>query len=236
MAKASAKKKWYSIVAPKAFNGRILGETPVLEAKSLVGRTLKVNLATITDDMKKQNTEISLVIEKVDGEKAQTSIIGYRLMPTSIKRFVRKGRSRIDETIKAITKDEKVVTIKIVLITQNVIKGSVKTALHTELTRLVHKKISQSNFAELSEQIIGVRLQRELKDKLKKIYPIKICDIRFFKYEQFIKTVDLRKIKENIARGAKKIAKIEDQQKEQEAEEIVEETEQQEAVVEKPAE
>ena len=169
MAKA-VKKRWFRIIAPKLFNERVVGETPAFDPQTLSGKALKVNMFTLTDNMRKQHTEISLLVDNVEGDKAITRMIGYHTLPTSIKRLVRKGRTRLDQTIKAITKDEKVVTIKVLLITRNVVQGSVTRAMHTETKRFIIKSVSASNFDQLSELIIYGKLQKELKTKLNKAY------------------------------------------------------------------
>ncbi len=212
MAKTTVKKRWYKLVAPKFFNEAMLGETPSIEAKAVIGKVIKVNMSTLTNDMKKQSTEVSFLVDSVEGDKARTSVIGMKLLPTSIKRMVRKGRTRLDQTVKAITKDEKVVTIKVLLITGNIVKGSVSSALQTETKRFLIKKITSTDYAGLSELVVSDKMQRELKEKLSKIYPVKMCDIKGFKLERFIKSLDVRKIKEMLAKESKRPVVVEEQE------------------------
>jgi ribosomal protein S3AE len=201
MAKASAKKRWYNIVAPEIFNSFIVGETPAIDPKNIEGRIAKINLSTITNDMRKQNTEISLVVNNVQGDSAKTMITGMKIMPNSIKRQVRKGRTRLDQTIKGITKDEKVVTIKSLLITRNVVKGSVFTALQKEAARIILKSISNTNYSSLAEEVVAYKVQNKLKERLNKIYPLRLCLIKEFKLERFMKAVDIRKYTIRRGRG-----------------------------------
>ena len=60
-----AKKNWYQIVAPEGFNGAMLGESPVSDVEELKGRTLSVNLMTLTNDMKHQSVNLSFKIVKI---------------------------------------------------------------------------------------------------------------------------------------------------------------------------
>ncbi|MBR9699055.1 hypothetical protein GOV09_01195 [Candidatus Woesearchaeota archaeon] len=199
MAKAVAKKKWFKIVAPKLFREKVIGETTSFDPKTIMGKSMKVNMFTLTDNIKKQNTEVNLVVDNVDTDKATTSIVGLKILPTSIKRLVRKGRSRLDVIVKGITKDEKVVTVKLLLITRNVIQGGVSTALRHAARAFTHKKIASSSLAGLTEIIATTNLQKEMKGSLAKIYPMRICEVRVFKFERFIKSVDLRKIKAQLS-------------------------------------
>lgn len=218
MAKATAKKKWFQLMAPKLFNEKFIGETPSLESKTLNGKAMNVNLSILTEDMRKQNTEISLVVSGVEGDKVKTDFIGLRVVPTSIKRLVRKGRTRLDQTISVITKDEKVVTIKMLLVARNIIQGSVKSGLQTETKRFIVKKVSSLTYDEISELVIYGRLGKELKEKMSKIYPLRICDVREFKLERFVKAMELRRIKSDVAKQLKKqiepVEDVEDAEKE----------------------
>ena len=52
------KKNWYQIVAPKIFNGAMLGETIVYDQNAMVGKTVTQNLMNLTNDSKRQNVNI----------------------------------------------------------------------------------------------------------------------------------------------------------------------------------
>lgn len=210
MAKATAKKRWFQLIAPKIFNNNVIGDIPSFEAKTLIGKSIKINLAILTNDMRKQSTEVRLIISNVEGDKAKTELIGLTVVPTSIKRFVRKGKTRLDQTVKAITNDEKVVTLKILIVARNIIQGSVKASIQKEIKRFIIKKISVLNYGELSESIVFNKLVRELKEKLCKIYPLKICDVREFKLERSLKAMDLRRIKSDIIKESKRVVKSEE--------------------------
>ena len=225
MARATAKKRWIRIIAPKIFNSSVVGETPALEPKAVIGKLVRVNQATITNDMRRQNTELSLIVDNIEGDNAKTKIVGLRLLPTSLKRVVRKGRTRLDQTVRAITKDEQVVTVKLILIPRSIVQGSVSTALQEETKRFLTKKISMSGYDALCEEIVSEKLKRGLKDRLSKIYPLKICDIKEFKLERFMKATELRKIKTGLAKGKKKEVEEENAEEPEQETKSVEEKE-----------
>jgi ribosomal protein S3AE len=217
------KKRWYQIMAPPIFNGELLGETPCSEPKTLPGKTLRVNLASLTNDMRRQNTEISLIMDKVEGDKIRTSVIGVRILPTSIRRLVRKGRSRIDETIRAVTKDDKIVTIKALLLTRTKVKSSVAAELDGEVKRFVIKRVSTVDYEELADAVITGMFQKEIKDRLKKIFPLKMGDIKEFKLERSLTAADIKLIKANLLKQIKKPSRVKEESKEEEIEEKAEE-------------
>ena len=74
--------------------------------------------------------------------------------------------------------------------------------------------IPRVRFADIKDAALGKRYELNLIftnptriKKLNKIYPLRICDIRHFSLERFVTAVDIRKIKEELARVKK--AKVE---------------------------
>ena len=92
----TVKKQWYSIIAPKLFNNVVLGETLVYEPEKMVGKCLKQNLMNLTNDIKRQNINVNFEIVNVENGKAHTEIIGYNMVTSSVKRFVRRNVEKID--------------------------------------------------------------------------------------------------------------------------------------------
>ncbi len=204
MAKAAIKKRWCRLIAPALFQQRELGETPFIDAATLPGKTITANLAILTDEMRRQNTEVTFLIEKAEGDTAATSVIGLRLMPTSLRRFVRKGRSRLDEVLTAVTSDDKVVTIKVLLLTQSIVTGAIKSSIHAQLRQFLLKKITQSTYDALTEEVVSGKIHKEIRTKLKKTYPVKTSEILGFKLERFMKSSDLKKLKDTNKRESEK--------------------------------
>ena len=69
------KKKWVKIIAPKLFNEKHLGEISLVDPMLVIGRKIKVNLMEITNDMKKQNTEIGFKVAKLQDDKTKTKSV-----------------------------------------------------------------------------------------------------------------------------------------------------------------
>jgi len=188
MAKPSAalkkqKKIWVAIAAPKDFGYRVVGECPVYEQEQMLGRTVQVNLAQVTGDMKKQNMNVTFIVTDVKNNKANTVVKNLILQMGSIRRLVRPGSQRIDDSFAATTKDRKQVRIKPLLVTKTKIKSSVATALRAEMIREIKKMIEKNTFDDLVIIIANFNIQKELRDRLSKIYPLKTVQIKWFGFE-----------------------------------------------------
>ena len=178
------KKEWYLIVAPPVLNEAPLGESLVAEPQSLIGRTIRINLMTITNDIKKQNINVQFKIDAIKERHAHTSIIGYEILPSSIRRLVRRGKSRVDDVVKITTKDGKKMRVKIFILTQSTINAALATSLRAVARQHLSSTISKMSYDMFCSNLIGHKLQNELWDRLKKIYPLRSCEIRKVELEK----------------------------------------------------
>jgi small subunit ribosomal protein S3Ae len=168
----SKKKIWIKVFAPKTFNEQLIGESPCFEKEELIGRKLTTSMMSLTRDMKKQGINITFEITDIRGENAHTKIRGYSLIPASVKRMMRKNRDIVDESFNIITKDKDKVRIKPLIITRFCSSKSIRTAIRKELRKTVALHAQKISFETLTHDIISNKLQKTLKDKLRKIYPI----------------------------------------------------------------
>jgi len=171
------KKKWIQVVSPTLFRNEPVGEIPVVDPQSLIGRTVTVNMMSLTRDIKKQNTNIKLIITSIKGDKAVTSFYGYSLNPSSIKRLIRRGKEKTNLSIVCKTSDNKRIRIKPLMVPFSKVKGSVSTSFRREATNYLTAYAAKTTFENIIKDTMTSRLQRELKGALKKIYPVRIIEI-----------------------------------------------------------
>ncbi|MGM5485124.1 MAG: hypothetical protein ACQEP1_04605 [Nanobdellota archaeon] len=177
------KKKWVQINSPKIFGEKKIGETFVEEAENAVGKRVEQNLMSLTGEMKKQNITIKFVIDKVTGSVAHTVPVKYTMAPSFIKRLVRRRRNRIDISNVYTTKDNIKVRIKPLIITNTDARGSVLTSLRRKADALLAGQIKKMKYLELFENVISYNLQGTLKRNLKKIHPLRNCEVRVLEKE-----------------------------------------------------
>jgi len=171
-------KKWFSIIAPKMFNNLKIGETMAYEPSQLVGRKLRVNLMTLMNDSRKQNVNINFIIDSINGENGVCKVVGYELNKAHLKRLVKKGISKIEDSFLAESKDGVKFKIKPLLITRFKLKNSVATEMRKRLKEKVKNSFKQTNWEEIIISIVQNRLQRDLKGVLKKVYPLSYFEVR----------------------------------------------------------
>jgi len=171
-------KKWYKIVSPQFFGSNPLGETVASEDSQLIGRTVKVSLASVTGDVKKQNTSAIFEITGMKDGNAQTILKKMEISPSSIRRMIRKGKNRIDVSMVCATKDNVVLRIKPFLVTRALVGNSILTSMRKLLDSLLRVEADKATYESFTRDIISGRLQKKIKQYLNKIYPLRTVEIR----------------------------------------------------------
>ena len=180
------KKKWLKIIAPRAFNNMVLGESYVYDAKQLMGKSLKVNMMTLSRDPKQQHLNILFKVTKLDGDTGLAEVKGFVIVPSFLKRIVRRGKNRLDMSFKCKIKD-KVIRIKPILLTRSQTHSSVLKDLRKTAIEIIAKAFANYKFDDLVMDLLAYKVQRKIKSDLCKIYPLKSCDIRSIK-EDIVKS------------------------------------------------
>tara|TARA_Y100000034_G_scaffold71098_1_gene85717 strand:- start:5805 stop:6347 length:543 start_codon:yes stop_codon:yes gene_type:complete len=176
MAKEKKRKKFFDVEIP------LIGKETHLQAydiKDLEGKTIKYDL---TRFLKGKSMIIKLKV-KIDGEKAVAIPIETKLMPYFLKRMVRKGTNYVEDSFSTECKNAQV-RIKPFLITRRKVSRAVRKALRNKAKAELIEYIKDKDTEMLFDEILKNQIQKSLSLKLKKIYPLSLCEIRIFKVEK----------------------------------------------------
>lgn len=162
-------KEWYTILAPKIFQEKEIGETPALSVDQVIGRTLEVNLADLTGDFNYMYTKVKFRVSEVKGKTAYAEVIGHELLRDYVKMQIRRRRSVIRAIFNVKTKDEKSLRITFLAVIQNRINSSQQRAIRKEVVDYIKKKASEQDFDKFIQDVIYGNLAREVTPLIKKI-------------------------------------------------------------------
>ena len=176
MAQAKRKKRFFDVEIPL-----IKKETQLqaYEINELEGKFMKYDLTRL---LRGKSMLLSLKVS-VNEKKAIATPREIRLMPYFLKRMVRKGTDYIEDSFSAKCKDAQV-RIKPFLIARRKVPRAVRKALRNKAKEELINHVKNKNSGELFEEIINNQIQKTLSLKLKKIYPLSLCEIRIFKIEK----------------------------------------------------
>ena len=150
---------------------------------------------SLTNNPKNQNIQVSLKISGLKGESVLTEIIGYTLLPTFVKRLVRKDKTRIDDSFIVKTNDNKNLKVKMFFLTLNKTSKSVATALRKACQESLKNKVSKMDSGSFFNDVTSHKLQSILRKELGKVYPLKQCEVRDMNIIEEKKEEDSKKTK-----------------------------------------
>ncbi|MBU0959580.1 MAG: hypothetical protein KKB31_06550 [Nanoarchaeota archaeon] len=176
MAIAKKKKKFWEVSIPI-----IKKETQLyaMELKELEGRNITYDLTRL---LRGKNALLTAKI-KISGDKIKATPVEIKLLPYFLKKMVRKGTNYVEDSFSATCKDA-TVRIKPLLVTRRKVSRAVRKALREKAREELIKEVKNKNAEDLFEELLQNRLQKTLSLKLKKIYPLSLCEIRVFKIEK----------------------------------------------------
>ena len=131
-------------------------------------------------DPKKQNIKVTFRITEIKDNKALTEIKSYQVLPSSIKRMAHQEKDKIDHSFKLETKDNIAVVAKPVIITRAKTSRAVLSKIRRNSEEFLRAAIKRQSYQEAINSLLEAKLQSQLREHLKKIYPIAVCHIRIF--------------------------------------------------------
>ncbi|MEM4337075.1 MAG: hypothetical protein QXG86_03655, partial [Candidatus Woesearchaeota archaeon] len=171
-------KRWYPIVAPSFLKKSFIGETPSISSEKVIGRCAEISLAAVTGEIKKQHINVTFRVVGFEGNNAITDIKKIEISPAYIKRNVRKGKTRVDDSFVLKTADNKEVRIKPFIISKDRINNTKQTLLRKLTKTELKEYVTKTSYEQLLEDILSYKLQKLVINILKKVCPIKTFEIR----------------------------------------------------------
>ena len=172
------KKQWVDIVGSSEFKNRLLGESYVSEANQLIGRTIIVNVSRLLDDMRKQQATVKFKINEVKTDQAMASPVAYEMLSAHVRRLVRTNKDKLEDSFVVESKDKMKLRVKPITLTRNKAKNSILTKIRMKTREYFSDFAGKNDFKNILEGVMIGQIQKNLKNDLKKIYPISILEIR----------------------------------------------------------
>lgn len=174
-ARKGIKKGFFEVKAP-------LTSAPIhlygATAEEFNGRFVKLDL---TRSLKGKSFELKLRVNHENGE-LKGEPVTLELAGSYIRKSIRKGTDYVEDSFAAECRDFNV-RIKPFMLTRKKVSRAVRNALRTNARNFIESYIKARTAGEIFSELTANKLQRELSFKLKKIYPLALCEIRYFGIE-----------------------------------------------------
>ena len=176
MAQEKRKKKFFDVEIP------LIGKETQMQAyelSELDGRFLRYDLTRI---LRGKSIMLTLKV-KVEKNEAITIPKKIELMPYSLRRMVRKGTNYVEDSFSAENKDSNL-KIKPLLVTRRKVSRAIRKELRNKAREEIISYVKDKTSEELFDEILKSQLQKYLSLKLKKIYPLALCEIRILEAKE----------------------------------------------------
>lgn len=188
MAQARKKQKFFDVEMP------LIGKETQLygyDIKGLDGRTITYDLTRL---LRGKSILIKMDV-KVKDDKATTIPRELKILPYFIRRMIRKGTNYVEDSF-SVECNDSVMRIKPFLITRKKVSKKVKKALRDKAREELTEYIKDKDSETLFDEILKNKIQKSLSIKLKKIYPLSLCEIRTFRVEKRLENKELKESKQ----------------------------------------
>ena len=171
-AKKGAKKAFFEVRAPiTATKMQVYGASE----EDFVGKVVKLDLTRI---LKGKNFEMRLKIANKEGF-LEGEPISLELVGSYMRRMMRTGIDYVEDSFLIELKDGKA-RVKPFFITRNKVSRSVRNELRESAKKFLTEYFKVRGARESFSDVMSNKVQKDLFIKLKKIYPLALCEIRVF--------------------------------------------------------
>jgi ribosomal protein S3AE len=172
------KKHWAQILAPKSFDNAVIGEAFINEKEELLNKSITTNLMVLTDDPRRQSYSVRFDVKEVKDGKAVTQVIGMEMTPSAIKRLIRRGRDKVDDSFVVRIGGGRMARVKPVLVTNTKASRAAQTEIRLTVRKRLRDLYAKMRFDSIIKDIVESKTQRMLRDIAGKTHPLRSADIR----------------------------------------------------------
>jgi ribosomal protein S3AE len=154
---------------------------PILafDPETLCGKVIKFDLTKI---LKGKNAEAKFLVKKQD-DVLIGEIFSFALYPSFIRKMIGRNISIVEDSFSVKCKDV-TLRFKPFFITRKKVHRNVRKALRDSAKYFILKTAQEKERKNIFQAVIAGTLQRVLSKRLKKIYPLAVCEIRVLKVEK----------------------------------------------------
>jgi len=171
------KKKWFSILAPKEFSQKPVGETPAEKPANILGRVIKVNLFDLTAQRQKRHITVYFRADGVQGTTVSTILAGHDIHPSHLARVIRRRSSKMEVVQTLASSDNRNVRVKTVVVSARKIEGRKRTAVRNIVSETVLRSTKGKPFDQIIQELIFGVTASDVFKNAKAIAPVKRAEI-----------------------------------------------------------
>lgn len=166
-------KTWYSVVAPKSFNFKQIGEILGLES-TILGRTVETLLFDFTEDYSDISLKLRFKISSFNQEarKCESIFMGHQYTNDFVRSLVGRGSSKIQIIVNLTTKDNYKFRVTSVCTTIRRARSSQQVIIRKIMKDILNEFAKSLNHEKFVQGMIYGEFQNQIQRVAKTIYPL----------------------------------------------------------------
>lgn len=169
--KKGIKKKFFEVSIPLTATKAKLYAASLEE---LHNKTIKIDM---TKNLRGKNVELRAKVQVINGEPT-SELISMIVTPSAIRRVLRRGTDYVEDSFEASCKDS-LLRIKPFMITRNRVSRVVRKELRNGARKFIEQYITIKSTREIFSDLMTNKLQKAISLRVKKVYPLAFCEIRW---------------------------------------------------------
>ncbi len=164
-------KRWYKIVSPPMFGEKDIGMTASNKPEKLIGRTVNIDMYSLTGKRDLQHIKLAFKIRDLNGETAVTTPMGHEMQRAFIGRVTRRVHTVVTTIPTVVTPDGYKVQVTAIAVSRRKAHNSQKYAIRKLMTEKI-KEASKKPFEKFFMSMLNGELGGEIYKEARKIYPL----------------------------------------------------------------
>jgi len=171
-------KEWYTVIAPKSFNFKPIGEIIGME-NNLIGRTIETLLYDFTNRYDDISLKLKFKVVQVNQEakQVQSVFLGHSYTNDYVRSLIGRGSSKIQTIINLTSKDKYVYRLTIICTTINRARSSQQIIIRKIMREILKEFAKTLNHEKFITGMIHKEFTNQIIRIAKTIYPLSNCSI-----------------------------------------------------------
>lgn len=177
--KKGARKKFFDVEIPLiSTKAKLYGYSP----EDFENKIIKIDL---TKNLRGKNLELRAKVF-LSNEELNSKLIVLQLIQSYLRKIIKRGTDYVEDSFVTGSKDSKL-RVKPFMMTRKRVSRAIRNEIRKLAKRTLESHITLRNTQELFSEIMTNKLQKLLSQKIKKIYPLAVCEIRMIEVIEYVK-------------------------------------------------
>lgn len=172
-------KQWVTVLASPSFGNAAIGRVPITDIEKPAGRVVETTLYDILkQDPQHYSFKLYFQIDKVDGDTAYTTLKGHEFSREYLRSLIRRGSSMSDFIKDYRTKDDYLVRVYTIALSQGRMNSSKKHEIRMIIDRIIGERAASLSYDQFVQETVLQKLASDVYNEAKRVTRLRHVGVR----------------------------------------------------------